>query len=87
MKKDSKICMQTCGCTCEQECRFDSKHQPKKNKFKKGDIVKVIKVGHNLSHIESTVNTVRRFSFPYKYFVDTPGFDSQYYTAEELEIF
>lgn len=55
-----------------------------KNPFKKGDKVNVIKLGHNLSHIEATVNTVRKFKAPYKYFVDIPGFDSQHFTADEL---
>lgn len=58
-----------------------------KNKFKKGDKVRVIRDGHNFRHIESTVNSVRKFKLPFKYFVDTPGFDSQHYTADELEKF
>ncbi len=56
-----------------------------KNKFKKGDKVRVIKEGHNFREIISIVNSVRKFKMPYKYFVDTPGFMSQHYTAEELE--
>ncbi len=55
-------------------------------KFKKGDKVRVIKGGHNFRHIESVVNSVRRFKFMDAiYFVDTPGFDSQHYTELELE--
>lgn len=53
-------------------------------KFKKGDKVNVIREGYFLSHIEATVNSVRKFKLPYKYFVDIPGFDSQHFTAEEL---
>lgn len=55
-----------------------------KNKFKKGDKVRVIRSGHFLSHIQSTVNSVRRFKLPFKYFVDTPGFDSQHYQVDEI---
>lgn len=58
-----------------------------KNKFKKGDKVRVIKEGHYFREIESTVNSVRKFKMPFKYFVDTPGFDSQHYTSDELELF
>lgn len=56
-----------------------------KNKFKKGDKVRVIKSGYFLSHIISTVNSVRKFKMPFKYFVDIPGCDSQHFTENELE--
>lgn len=58
-----------------------------KNKFKKGDKVRVIKEGWYFRHIEATVNSVRKFKAPYKFFVDIPGFDSQHFTADELEFF
>lgn len=56
------------------------------NKYKKGDKVYVINPTHAaLSHIEATVNSVRKFKMSYKYFVDIPGFDSQHFTVDELK--
>lgn len=55
-------------------------------KFKKGDKVRVIKDGHNFKNIISTVISVSRFKFmDANIFVDTPGFQSQFYSPNELE--